>query len=527
MQEDEMARVAVLQIERSSPEEELASCLQQIERAVENHGATILVCPELRVDSDEGGGADEDSLIRTQERFTESAQRHRVWIALSLVSARGSLRSWLGPEGPAPAAADGEAGLTISTPHGTIGLCPGRAVLQSGQTRALVLAGVALVCAPVAVCSAAESALHVPARAVENGVYVAVAAMFEKSVRPYAASLPTLPPELPGGAAPVRGTVSQIVGPNGKPLAVAVLDETSIAVADIELGEPVALADGTPLIELRRPEIYRSAVVRARAARECSLSPLRVAAVDVPYEGDSAAAIAAAVAYIEPLASEDVALIVLPELFCFDLTSDERAAAASDHFLSAVRSLARACRGSAAHVVTSLVERSDGELSHVGLVIGQAGIVARQPQLHLSRRHGWLRPGRRTECVRLPWGNLVLAVGEDALVPELFWSFGLIGADLVAAPLSARHHGIAAITLPALASELDLGVVAAVRSEHEPDEVKAPTSFIVDPGAWPARRALPGERVLQGSLALRALRRSAAASRTDAGQELNRSDYGA
>lgn len=500
-----MVRVAVLQIERSSPDEDLASCLRQIDRAVNDHGALVLVCPELRLEADESQGGAPSAVSRLREQLAERARTHRVWIGLSLRGPGVSLRTWLDPEGVASHEAAASGPIMVTTPHGTFGLCCGEAVLESAVARELAIAGASLVCAPLSLCPAAAAALQVPARAVENGIYLAVAAMFEPAPARYEGSLPTLPPEPSEAASSVRGAASQIVGPNGKPLAIAVLDETGIAVADLELEARGSLADGTRLVELRRPELYRTSG-RSYGRRDPSCGPpLRVAALDVPYRGDLRETLASAVADIAALAGDGVSLVVLPELFCFDSVSDDSADAAADEFAPVVRALAEGCRGSGAHVVTSLVERAGEDLTHVGLVIGQAGIVARQQQLHLARRSSWARAGRRVELVRLPWGNLTIAVGEDALLPELLRTFARLGADLIAAPLSGKEHALAGLTLPALAAELRLHVVAALRADQEPDEGRAATSFIVDPSCWPASRALPGERILEGRLSLRAL----------------------
>lgn len=498
-----MVRVAVLQIERSSPDEDVASCLRQIDRAVTDHGAVVLVCPELQLEVDETELGETASMKRVHEQLAERARTHRVWIGLSLQTSHGSLRAWLDPEGALSHEADASGPVTVVTPHGTLGLCCGEAVLHSGEARELTVAGAALVGAPLSLCPAADAALHVPARAVENGIYIAVAAMFEAVPPPYGGSLATLPPEPTEAVAPVRGAASQIVAANGRAIAIAALDETGIAVADLELERPGLLDDGTRLVDLRRPELYRSAGRDdARRERSPALS-LRVAALDVPYRSGLEETVASAVGDVAALARAGASLIVLPELFCFEALSSATAAAAADQFGTVVRELAQACQSSGAHVVTSLVERSGDDLTHVGLVIGQAGVVARQRQLHLALRSQWASAGRRVELMRLPWGNLALAVGEDALVPELLCTFAKLGADLVAAPLSGRAHPLAGLTLPALAAEFRLPVVAALHSDQEPDEGRPATSFIVDPYSWPAARALPGERILEARLQVR------------------------
>lgn len=510
-----MVRLAVLQIERSSDSSEsLSRCLAQIDRAVLEHGAQVVLCPELAASA-----ASEDHEVRGSRHELEAALASRararsLWIAASIRDAARSQQTWFSPEGVAASVDDAELSIA-ETPFGKIGLCPSERVYQAAPVRALALEGVGLVCASLGVASEARSALHLPARAAENGVFVAAAALFEPVPEPYPAAFATLPPDAPGAAIHVRGATCQIFDPHGHSLATAVSDASGIAIATLEL-DLVERDDDAPLAR-RRPELYRVHSTRARAKTSSSIG---VASLDLPCAADPLEVAMLTASHVRTLAADGIKLIVLPELFCFaDLALEAPdAQAAADTFLSVVRLLAEACRGSAAHVVTSLVERVNADLTHVGVLIGQGGIVARQVQLHVPRRFDWARPGRRVESVRLPWGTLGIAVGDDARMPELARVYGALGVDLVAAPLSARYQSETVLTLPALADEYRFGVVAALRTEAGPEHRKA--SFIVDPGHWPALTGLAGQHVLEGRLAVADLRSASLEQRRQRPREI-------
>jgi predicted amidohydrolase len=206
---------------------------------------------------------------------------------------------------------------------------------------------------------------------------------------------------------------------------------------------------------------------------------------------------------IEALAQRGVGLVVLPELFCFDANLQAAAEAAADDFLTVIRTLARACMNTGTHVVTSLVETVSGELTHVGVLIGQAGIVARQVQLHVPPRHSWARAGRRIENICMPWGNLAIAVGEDALMPELAHTYATLGTTLLAVPMSSRFHAHARVILPALADQLQCAVVAALRPERAADEEDRAASLIADPQRGALTKALAVDGVCSAAVAVR------------------------
>ncbi len=116
-------------------------------------------------------------------------------------------------------------------------------------------------------------------------------------------------------------------------------------------------------------------------------------------------------------ASAGTDLVVLPELSGVSV-GDLRASVA----------------GSDTVVVSSMLQ--DG--AHVGVAVGGDGVLLTQPQLHASARHqdSVTRLGQALEVLDLPWGRLVVIVGDDALYPETFRLAALMDADVVAVPFT-------------------------------------------------------------------------------------------
>jgi predicted amidohydrolase len=157
---------------------------------------------------------------------------------------------------------------------------------------------------------------------------------------------------------------------------------------------------------------------------------------------------------VHATAAEGVALIVLPELFHY---ADGRA---DGSFLDgiAVDVVSQALSGTTCQVVTSLPD----DAAHVGVLIGPHGVVGRQVQMHPCGRHvGWQAAlGDRLVPFDLPWGRLVIAVGDDALFPEVFGLAARLGADAVAVPCAPAERWELTIGLPARAAEYGLNIVA-------------------------------------------------------------------
>jgi predicted amidohydrolase len=512
-----MVRVAVIQIESScDTSQALDACTRSIDRAVAEHTAQLIVFPQLSLDDDDELAAD-SQLGPLRER----ALQHQVWLLGSVLHRGLTSSAWCSPDGVVSTRVSSDLEQTgsgaftaeaavIQTPHGKIGLSTGQHGLHYKVARGLAQAGAELVCVSLALHAELELTLRLPARAVENQTFLAVAAHLDSTPQPYPASAVTLPPELPGqspqevlGEPTVRAPVSQIYTPLGAQVACGDLGS-----AELDLPLPDHAEETLTLKTVaRRPDLYRGFPRRSRSGESpLALAELDVATLAYSELGSVSHAISWAREHLEELAEKEVGLVVLPELFCFDPNLTDLHEAASADFATVVQALSSACRRSPLHVVTSLVEQVDGAYYHVGLVIGQAGIVLRQAQLHVSAQHAWARPGHRLESARMPWGRLGLVVGDDVLVPEVLDGLGRAEVELVAAPLSTGLSQRAALTLASAADEAGYAVLGATRPTSSEQGVLTSSSFVVDPSRWPVQRALESQEVLRATVRLAALR---------------------
>lgn len=497
-----MVSVAVLQVDSSlAARESLERCLAAIASAVKERACAIVVCP-LLASSDE-----QDDLA-----FVAAARAHAIYLVYALERAGQVTRRVLDAEGRVLAElSDSTLGadstpedrrlVSLETPFGKLSLCEPGALLDSAVPRQLALKGAELVCASAGRCARTQLALRLPARARENALFLALAARHDTRREPYPASFETLPPELPWTSEELALPVSQIVTPSGLVHAPAeAAGEYGWAELDLSEARRKERADGSSLLALRKGDLLRAGGRATRDADPSVAAQVSLVAIALPPASSLEAALAVALDSLASARDRGAQLAVLPELFCFDRELAQDAEAAARDFEWIVRSIARSCRGSALQVVTSLVERSEGGLAHMGLLVGQAGVVFRQPQLHVPRRHAWARAGRRAESALLPWGRLAIALAEDALMPELFGLQRSLGTQLVAAPLAGSLAEDALLTLPAVADEFALRIVAAAPS----DEDGRSGSLLVDPQSWPARRTFAGQHLLEGQMQLSA-----------------------
>jgi predicted amidohydrolase len=327
--------------------------------------------------------------------------------------------------------------------------------------RLLALSGAQLLCACFGPESARDVSLHVAARAAENRLFVVAAS----------------PPAARVSESPQALDCSQILAPDGTVLALATPHEICTVVAEVDPPEAdhKLRADGTHVLALRRPELYRPLLFRPRFEHDTPFASIEVALLSNVDAGSVEGAIESAACFVRDLAAQGATLIGLPELFCFERGLIEDAADAARWFVPAVRRLAEACAGRPTHVVTSLVEESDGVFHHMGIVIGHAGLVMRAPQLHVPGRHRWAVAAGRLQVVPLPWGKLGVLVGEDAIVPEAARALALLGADVLMVPGAAGEPWEAAVGSSALAVENEIGVAVAMR------ETESGGSMIIDP----------------------------------------------
>lgn len=491
-----MFRVAALQYATTTDvDQNLATCLRLIDEAARQHQPELMVLSEFS--NHLSWYDDREHALRVAvtldgpflEAIAARAKTHGAYIVINCSLRRGedtlTVTSLLyGPEGDLLAEADKQTLMghenvwfspaettspVIETPKARLGLYPCRDGVTMETPRCLALRGVQIACNSLNSFALDEASLHVPARAPENRMFVIAAnkvgPLIPVDKLELASQATFIPEPFLYGAGE-----SQIVAPDGRVLAKGPRGEEAIVFAEIDPSEAddKNRPDGTHRIHARRPELYRPIGFKPR---ERPLSPaseeLEVACVSLLEGYTPEDAIASARAQVEALAQDGAKLIVLPELFCFRDARVEDPGAAAELFLPAVRALAEACAGTPAHVVTSLVEGMEDAFMHMGLLIGQAGIVARQAQLHVPARHAWATQGRKLDVVTLPWGKLALVVGDDIVFPETAKLCALLGAHVLAVPFDVQEPWETSLGLRSRAAENRLCIVAATRpKEH-------------------------------------------------------------
>jgi deaminated glutathione amidase len=329
-------------------------------------------------------------------------------------------RRWLDPVlGPGP---------VIDTPLGRLAMFAGADGQLPDLPRELAVSGAQILLASMNSTDRVDARLHLPVRGAENKVWVVAANAAE----------------------------SAVYGPDGASVTRAPRLGEAVAVAGIEPGwaDDKTRPDGGDLFLARRPRLYapgRPPGPRPPAAETTRVAVLRPA-------GHGMAAIEDAGRLVRETADDGVTLIVLPELFHY---ADGRA---DGSFLDgiAVDVVCQALDGTACHVVTSLPD----DAAHVGVLIAPNGVIGRQVQMHACGRHvGWQAAlGDRLVPLDLPWGRLVIVVGDDALFPEVFGVAARLGADAVAVPCAPAERWELTLGLPARAAEYGLNIVASAHA---------------------------------------------------------------
>ena len=304
-----------------------------------------------------------------------------------------------------------------------------------------------------------EANLHIPVRAAENKVFVAAACKVDylvpKHILAGFAEKMKIKPEALQGAGE-----SQIVAPDGSVLAKANRADEDVVFADIDLSE----ADNTELLAARRPEIY-CPIAEKPAARNYKSGAKSVIAATfvVPPSGGifPSFVVPPLGGILNSTQNPNARLIVLPELSDYKIppkggTTNFSPEGETTNFLPE--------GGTANFVVTSIVEKTEKGLAHVGVLIDESGVIFRQKQIHRFRQNDWITDfGDKLETFDLPFGKLAIIVGEDALFPEVFRLAAYQNVEIVAVPFNVQARWETEFGLPERAAENRVSIVAATR----------------------------------------------------------------
>jgi predicted amidohydrolase len=359
-----------------------------------------------------------------------------------------------------------ENGPVVSTPFGALGMYACMDGVINEVTRGLAVRGAGILLNSLNSFAHDEAALHIPVRAAENKVFVAAANKVGDLVPPrlvetVAARLRIAPHFLRGAGE------SQIVAPDGTVLAKGPREGEAVVTADIDptLAADKTRPDGTHIFQSRRPELYGPIAAPPHPSPRSPGAPAARVAVYQP-QTEGPAAVEEAAQAVSRAAAAGVQLIVLPELFHLpgNRAADPAQAAAQTEPLCAALRAALAAANTECYAVCTAVETAEDGYRHSGLLIGRAGVILRQPQLHPCGRHPWITAlGAQLVCADLPFGRLALIVGNDSIYPETFRLAALQNVEVAAASLTVLEAWEAQYGLPERAAENRLNVVAATR----------------------------------------------------------------
>jgi len=496
-------RVACLQISLvPDAARNLAHCLRLIDEAAEDSPA-LMVLPEM---SNWSGG-----MVRSLEEalqhgctvpgpFTdalaERAERHGCHIAAGLIERQGDeafiTSVILAPDrrivlkyqkqvifgGQRVWASSGRCGNpVVDLPFGRVGVYICADGLVPETARMLMLQGAQLLLNTLHSGGSDETHLHVPARAVENRVWVA--------------SANKVGPRDLGGVGYYCGG-SQIVSPDG--VVAARADDRSdmvvSALIDLSQADDKRLCHqvdqvSDDLLQLRRPDCYGALLqAPAKTASVSFTAPLRVATLGVAAlqpRGRGEAALRQVLQQWRKAVSAGAGLVVLPELFAW--TPDEIAAdpaAAADYAGHCLRALCGMARDTASWGICSLIEtRPAGAkgseakgsetagFQHSAVLIDHRGeVIARYAQVHVPKAlASWAGPGDVLPVFDTPIGRIGMLCGVDAVLPESFRVLAAKGAALVAVCGSWYNAHEIDLQLPERVAENRINVVLARRAD--------------------------------------------------------------
>ena len=472
-----MTRIACVQLALVADEtSNLNKCLGMIDEAAARQ-AILVVLPEM---SNWSGG-----LVRSRAEalehgttvpgpfldvLAEHAERHGCYVAVGVIERLGDesfiTSVILAPDrrivlkyqkqipfgGQRVWASPGRAGNpVVQLPFGRVGIyiCADGLVPETART--LALQGAHLLLNTLHSGGKDETYLHVPARAVENRVWVASANKVG-------------PREL--GAVGSYCGGSQIVSPTGEVVARADDHSDSVVYADVNLAKAEdKMLVGDDIFGMRRPECYQALVAPPELPGKMrGPASLGVAALQPTGYGDSA--VEAAVQAWREAAVAGAKLMVLPGFFPYEPAAvganPAGAAADGERYLNRLCGIARE---SSTWGVTSVVERDGDHYYHTGFLVDHSGSIAgRYRQVHVpAALSGWATAGNQFEVFDTAIGRIGILCGADALVPEAFRTLAYLGAQVIALPGQWRVEYEIDLVLPERAAENRVNIVFARR----------------------------------------------------------------
>jgi predicted amidohydrolase len=266
-----------------------------------------------------------------------------------------------------------------------------------------------------------QADLWVPARALENQVWIVAAtkAGVERSIY------------YPGG--------SMIVSPTGHVVTKIPYDTHAVAAADIVISSKAEKG----LMNDRRPDTYQ---VLTKDFAHTPLAPLlanplvpeqstiKIAAVQA-HRTSEVESLDAAFEMMTHAAKLGVQLLAPPLYFGLStwLPTPAEAEAAANQSASQIEKAQDIAKQYGCLIVLPVIEQVSGFLSSSAVLIGLDGtIIGRYQQVHLdSITKAWAKPGDELSVFETPLGRVGIILGYDGLFPESTRVLALNGADLI------------------------------------------------------------------------------------------------
>ncbi len=345
------------------------------------------------------------------------------------------------------------AGDIVETEFGKVGMyCCADGLLME-TSRLLAIRGAKLLLNSLNSFAEDEANLHIPVRAAENKVFVAasckVGYLVPKEILTIFAAKMKISPEALQGAGE-----SQIVAPDGTILAKANRSGEDVVFADIDLSE----AENCDFLAARKPQIY---------------APIAEKPLERNYRAGAKSIAAAVCQNIEAIAKSEAKLIVLPELI--SITNYKLQITESEildlKFVETIEKIKAEIGESKKFVVTSIIEKTEKGLAHVGVLIDKTGIIFKQKQIHRFKKHEWISDfGDELKTFDAKFGKIAIIVSEDAIFPETFRLAAYQNCEIAAVTFQVQERWETEFGLPERAVENRFSVVAATRPNEELSE---------------------------------------------------------
>jgi predicted amidohydrolase len=454
--------------------------LQGIAEQAKEHNCYIVLNVTLRRDlSRDHGNGKQDASIKSNISVTSC-----LFCPLGHLIHQEDKQSLLGDEDEFFISASNLADI-ITTPFGELGLLAGNDSMSFEAPRELAGRGAQLLCNSINSFAMDQSALHDPARACENNVFLAsankVGSLIPLQVPQKSTSTCSSQP-FTSQETPIGRGQSQIISPDGKVLAKIMHNGEGFVFADINLTATGSgfnnklRPDGTQLIKQLRPELYQTLTaaikdqhtINKTGQHEQKLNrevpQTANVAIFATYKSDEEA-IEDVCHYIENNVSD---IIQLPELFFIankTITNDVEQLAKieilSKQLINRVSSVLRPFQ----YVCTSLVI----EGMHQAVLINEQGLLAKQQQLHFCQRYQWTTLGADLNIIELSLeqGKIKLAMltADDANISEIVKVAALSGIHLLLVPFDIQEPCEVEYSLISRAAENRVCIVAASREK--------------------------------------------------------------